>query len=95
MAHTLSTKWKVAIFYCVKHHIDVGNVRLVAYPARKMPIRWREKAEEHVQKLIDIGAIYPCPGAQWVSPPVYTDKPNGSLRYAIDLRFVNAATVKE
>ena len=40
------------------------------------------------------GGIFPCPHAKWVSSPVYTGKPDGLLRYCIDMCSVNASTLK-
>ena len=44
--------------------------------------------------MLDIGAIR-CSNSPWVSPVVLVHKKDGSLRFCIDLRKLNAQTVKD
>ena len=44
--------------------------------------------------MLDIGAIR-CSNSPWASPVVLVSKKNGSLRFCIDLRKLNARTVKD
>ncbi len=76
----------------ITHRIDVGDAKPVAHPARKTLLRWWEAVDKPIQKLSDTGPIVPCPHAHWVSPPVYANKPDQSLRYCIDLTSLNAHT---
>ena len=51
--------------------------------------------KEELQKLLDVGFIYPISDSQWVSPLVIVPKNNGKWRICVDYRELNKATQKE
>ena len=55
----------------------------------------RDIVKEEVQKLLDIGFIYPISDSQWVSPLVLVPKKDGRWRICIDYRELNKSTLKD
>ena len=51
--------------------------------------------KEELQKLLDVGFIYPILDSQWVSPLVIVPKKNGKWRICVDYRELNKATQKD
>ena len=73
------------------------------YPGAK-PMRQRlclvhpQKAttiKEEVEKLLNMGFIYPIPLTYWVSNIVPIDKKHGTIRVCVDYRDINRACLKE
>jgi len=48
-----------------------------------------------MQKLLDVGFIYPISDSEWVSPLVLFPKKNGKWRICVDYRDLNKATKKD
>jgi hypothetical protein len=51
--------------------------------------------KEEVDKLLEVGIIYPIPYSEWVSPIVVVPKKNGKLRICVDYRKLNSVTKKD
>jgi hypothetical protein len=51
--------------------------------------------KEEIEKLLEIGFIYPVPYSEWVSPIVIVPKKNGKIRICQDFRKLNNATKKD
>ena len=67
------------------HHIYIQEgARPVQQPQRKMNPTLRDIVKEKVQKLLDVGFIYPISNIQWVSPLVLVPKKDGRWRICID-----------
>eukprot|EP00731_Ephydatia_muelleri_P030863 Em0022g377a len=83
VGHTLATK----------HRIDTGNAPPVHCPPRRMP-----HAQEEVRKLLrdmlEKRVIQPS-DSPWSSPIILVKKKDGSVRFCIDYRKVNAITRKD
>ena len=69
-----------------------------AKPIRSMPYRqgpaMRTKAEAQIRKMRDAGVIEPAT-AEWASPIVLVPKKDGSVRFCVNYRRLNAKMVPE
>ena len=77
----------------LQHTIDMKG------PPLRQPYRWQNPAvrrEEmvQVQQMLTSGVIRPS-NSPWASPVVMVKKKDGSLRFCIDFRQLNAATIKD
>ena len=78
----------------VKHHIELKNYTPIKDRYRRIPPHQYEEVRKHLKEMLDIGAIR-CSNSPWASPVVLVRKKDGSLRFCIDLRKLNARTVKD
>ena len=67
-------------------------------PRRSMPYRQgpatRTKAEHEIRKMLDAGVIEP-ETSEWASSIVLVPKKDGSLRFSVDYRRLNAKTIPD
>ena len=75
------------------HHIDTGDARPIRQHTRIPPFR-REEAQKLLQDMLKKRVISPSK-SPWASPIVLVKKKNGSLRFCVDYRKVNAVTRKD
>ena len=70
-----------------------------AKPSRQHPYTYNEtfakKIKEEIDKLKDAEFIYEIEHTEWVSSIVVVPKKNGKLRVCINLKKVNAATIRD
>ena len=78
----------------VKHVIKVDNKVPFKERYRRIPPHQFEEVRKHLKEMEEIGAIRRSNSA-WASPVVLVRKKDGSLRFCIDLRKLNARTVKD
>ena len=78
----------------IKHDIDTGDHAPVRHKLRRTPFSFQSEEENHLAKLLDLGVIRPSNSA-WASAPVLIRKKDGSVRWCIDYRDLNAKTVKD
>ena len=78
----------------VKHKIDTGSSKPIKIPPRRVPIKQREIIDKEVSKMIENDVIEPSCSA-WSSPVLLCSKKDGSVRFCIDYRKVNAVTQKD
>ncbi|CAM4447975.1 unnamed protein product [Lepidochelys kempii] len=71
------------------HVIQTEPGVVVQETTRPLPRRMREAIEEEVQVMLDLGVIERSQ-REWRSPVVLVPKPDGSRRFCIDFRRVNA-----
>ena len=55
---------------------------------------WRQEEMTQVQQMLASDVIHPS-NSPWASPVVMVSKKDGSLRFCVDFRRLNAATVKD
>ena len=67
-------------------------MRPVYVPPYRKSKKEHEIEEEETQKNLRTGIIRVSPGSPWNSPVVLVKKKDGSWRYCIDFRRVNAVT---
>ena len=78
----------------VKYKIKVTDPVPFKERYRRIPPSQYEAVRKHLQEMLDLGAIRPS-DSPWCSAVVLVKKKNGELRFCIDLRKLNARTVKD
>ena len=80
----------------VQHTIPIRDD---AKPVQQRPYdmnpKYKTIVKEEIDKLLDAGFIYEIEHTEWVSPIVIVTKKNGKIRVCVDLKKVNAATVRD
>ena len=68
-------------------------------PRKQRPYTYNDnfgqKIKEEIDKLLDAEFIYEIEHTEWVSPIVVVPKKNGKLRVCVNLKQVNAATIRD
>ena len=89
-----------------RHDLDLGHTTLHKHRMNMMdPTPWRDKprrippnmydeVKQHLKQMIDLGVIRPS-NSPYSSNVVLVRKPNGELRFCIDLRRINNNTVRD
>ena len=78
----------------VRHTIKVTNPNPFKERYRRIPPHQFEEVQKHLKEMEDIGAIRRS-NSPWASPVVLVKKKDSSLRFCIDLRKLNARTIKD
>ena len=78
----------------IQHQIDTGDSPPIRQRARRMPPVHRQEAKQLFQDMLSNDIIQPS-SSPWASPVVLVNKKDGSLRFCIDYRKVNAVTRKD
>lgn len=78
----------------VYHRIDTGDAVPNRQPVRRLPYFQREDVCNMIADMLSKGIIEPSTSA-WSSPVVLVKKRDGSTRFCIDFRKVNAVTIKD
>lgn len=74
-----------------KHCIDTGSARPVRQPLRSQPQVYREFIDETVEQMIKDELIEPAQ-SEWAANVVLVKKKDGTLRFCLDYRSLNAVT---
>jgi hypothetical protein len=79
-----------------EHHIHLEEVAtLVCQRQRRLNPKYSLLVKTEIEKLLEIGFIYPVPYSEWVSPIVIVPKKIGKIRICQDFRKLNNATKKD
>ena len=78
----------------VKHTIKLDDCTPFKERYRHIPPHQYEEVKQHLKEMLEIGAISKSK-SPWTSAVVLVRKEDGSLRFCIDLRKLNARTVKD
>ena len=77
----------------VDHHIPTTGTPISSQPYRAGP-QAREQIDTEIQRMLKMDVIEPAT-SPWSSPIVLIPKPDGSIRFCIDYRKLNAVTDKD
>ena len=77
----------------VEHEIDTENCKPIKIPPRRIPMFKRDQVDEELDKMLTQGTVEPS-DSPWSAPICLVKKKDGSCRFCIDFRQLNAATVK-
>lgn len=78
----------------LEHTIDVRDSKPIKQTPRRVPLHLREEVDRIIEEMKSQGVIEES-RSPWVSPVVMVKKKDGSLRFCVDYRKLNAATVKD
>ena len=77
----------------VKHRIDTQGANPIRQPVRRLPMQQRKEVQGMLQDMLKKGVIEHS-HSPWASPIVLVKNRDGSHRFCIDFRHVNAVTKK-
>ena len=78
----------------VTHKINTGDARPIRQQARRLPLHKKQEAQKEIASMLEKGVIEPSCGP-WASPIVLVKKADGSTRFCLDYRKLNAVTIKD
>ena len=78
----------------VKHEIRLDNYTPFKERYHRIPPHLFDEVKNHLKEMIEVGAIRKS-NSPWASAVVLVRKKDGSLRFCIDLRKLNAHTIKD
>ena len=79
---------------CDGHRVDTGDTLPVRQRLRRVPPKRRQVITDFVQELLAQGCIKPS-DSDWATPVVIVTKKDGSPRFCLDYRKLNAVTKKD
>ena len=77
--------------HVITHTIDTGSSPPIRQPPRRIPFSLRGKVEEMIAAMLKKGVVQPS-SSPWASPIVLVAKKDGSTRFCVDYRRLNAVT---
>ena len=81
---------------CIHHIYTRDDIKPIRQPQRRMNPALKDIVKEELQKLLNVGFIYPISDSKWVSPLVVVPKKvPGKWRICVDFRELNKATLKD
>lgn len=78
----------------MKFTINTEEAAPVKHKMRRTPLGFEKEEEGHLKKMLDNGIIRKS-SSSWASSPVLVRKKDGTVRYCLDYRDLNAKTVKD
>lgn len=85
---------KLGLTHLTEHTIDTGDTKPIKQRPRRMAYVKRQQAKEEVNKMLENDVIRPSV-SPWASPVVLVQKKDGSVRFCVDFRLLNAHTKKD
>lgn len=77
-----------------EHRIETGSARPVHVPPRRMSLAERLEIQREVDEMLKAGVVEPS-RSPWASPIVLVKKKDGTARFCVDYRALNAVTKKD
>ena len=74
-----------------KFSIDTGNAKPIRQMPRPVPYHQKAEVDRQIDEMLQKGIIKPST-SEWASPILMVRKADGSLRFCLDYRRVNAVT---
>ena len=84
---------RLGVLHGTRHRIDTHGSPVFQHPYRAGPSA-RQAEKEEVDRMLKLGVIEPST-AEWASPVVLIPKPDGSTRFCVDYRKLNALTARD
>ena len=78
----------------VKHSIGLTGKTLFKEHYWQIPLSMYLEVREHLKEMLEFGIIWPS-HSQWASPDVLVCKKDDKLWFCIDLKTLNACTIKD
>jgi hypothetical protein len=78
----------------LQFEIDTGDATPTRQPPRRMPFVVRQEVARQLKNMQEEGVISPS-SSPWASPVVLVRKKNGSHRFCVDYRNLNAVTKRD
>ena len=78
----------------VQHQIDTGSSPPIRQPLRRMPLAKRDQAQKLLQDMLERDIVEPS-NSPWASPIVLVTKRDGTARFCVDFRRLNAITRRD
>jgi len=78
----------------IQHDIDTGDARPIKQSPRRPPLTAKESEDEILNDMLSTGVIEPS-NSSWASPVCLVKKKDGTFRFCIDYRRVNAVSKKD
>ena len=78
----------------VEHEIETGDHRPIKIPPRRLPIFKRDQVDQELDKMLSQGIVEHS-DIPWSAPICLVKKKDGSCRFCIDFRKLNAITVQD
>ncbi|CAF4649358.1 unnamed protein product [Rotaria sp. Silwood2] len=78
----------------IRHTINTGDHLLISVRPYYKTVQQRKEIQQEVEKLLDQGILRPS-HSPWSSPVLLKKKPDGTYRFLVDFRRLNAITKKD
>ena len=78
----------------VEHEIETGDHNSIKIPPRRILIFKRNQVDEELEKILAQGIVEHS-DSPWSAPICFVKKKDGTCRFCIDFRSLNAITVKD
>ena len=75
-------------------HINTAEATPIRQPARRIPFAVREEVDRQLERMQEMDVIQPS-NSPWASPIVLVKKKDGTMRFCVDYRQLNAVTKKD